>query len=181
MRYTRQAVSHALRSIYSRLDGCRKLQLMQPLFCWFGSFTHSAYLSLSLYLSPARRFSRYFELSVSLSRCVSFFLSATSSVAKPLFAGAHIFHFFLLGWCGLVAWKVCYKTALTSSWRIFLSFRLNAVHRIQLRKIRQPAKRRKTECARENGERMETLLLKIERGKITHTYTQFFLCKRTTT
>lgn len=125
-------------------------------------------ICLSLYLSPARRF--YFELSVSLSRCVSFFLSATSSVAKPLFAGAHIFHFFLLGWCGLVAWKVCYKTALTSSWRIFLSFRLNAVHRIQLRKIRQPAKRRKTECARENGERMETLLLKIERGKITNTH-----------
>lgn len=51
MRYTRQAVSHALRSIYSRLDGCRKLQLMQPLFCWFGSFTHSAYLSLSLSFS----------------------------------------------------------------------------------------------------------------------------------
>lgn len=167
MRYTRQAVSHALRSIYSRLDGCRKLQLMQPLFCWFGSFTHSAYLSLSLSFSSKTLL--LWAVCFTFSLCV-FLLICHFFCGKATFCRCSHFPFFLLGWCGLVAWKVCYKTALTSSWRIFLSFRLNAVHRIQLRKIRQPAKRRKTECARENGERMETLLLKIERGKITNTH-----------
>lgn len=144
MRYTRQAVSHALRSIYSRLDGCRKLQLMQPLLCWFASFTHSAYLFRFLSRSLSTTLScPPLPLLLSLSLCVPFFLSTT--FYKSHFLPCSHLPFF--GWCGLLAWKVCYKTALTSSWRICLSFRLNAVHRIQLRKIRQPAKRRKTKCA----------------------------------
>lgn len=93
--------------------------------------------------------------------------------AKATFCRAHISLFFSVDAVCLLA-KVCYKTVLTSSLRIFLSFRLNAVHRIQLEKIRQPAKRRKTKCVHKiEKERTNEHFYWKWNGERNHTHNSF--------
>lgn len=146
---------------------------------YFVRLVHLLILLISLSLPLSLSFSCVFSLSLLCAVCFTFslcvFLLICHFLWKPLFAVHTFSTFFLSVDVVCLLEKFVTKLLWLVSWRIFLSFRLNAVHRIQLRKIRQPAKRRKTKW-RTNG----NTFIENRKGK-NHTHTQFFLCKRTAT